>query len=90
MPVWMSYQKFGQVSDKCETNVRQTRDRCWICVDRCWICVVMPRKYKYNAYSIISSEVLSRSIVLIENERMFLAIAIAIVNTTGYRLGKLI
>jgi len=40
------------------------------------------RKYKYNAYSIISSDVLSRSIILIEvDERMFAIIAFSRVNT---------
>jgi len=41
-----------------------------------------PRKYKYNAYSITSVDVLSRSISLIEYERMFAAIALSQVNTT--------
>jgi hypothetical protein len=37
-----------------------------------------PRKYKYNAYTIISADVLSRSNNLIEYEGVFAAIALSL------------
>ena len=37
-----------------------------------------PRKYKYNAYSMISSDVLSCSIILIEYETKFVAKALSL------------
>jgi hypothetical protein len=37
-----------------------------------------PRKYKYNAYNINSADVLSRSSILIEYERMLAAIALSL------------
>lgn len=37
-----------------------------------------PRKYKYKAYNIVSTDVLSRSNKLIEYERVFAAIALSL------------
>ncbi|HET7284929.1 MAG TPA: hypothetical protein VFI70_09610, partial [Nitrososphaeraceae archaeon] len=48
----------------------------WIALDV--FLKLRPRKYKYNAYSITSADVLSRSIIiLIEYERMLAAIALS-------------
>jgi hypothetical protein len=48
----------------------------WIALDV--FMKLRPRKYKYNAYNIVSADVLSRSNKFIEYERMFAAIALSL------------
>ena len=46
----------------------------WIALDV--FLKLRPKKYKYNAYNIVSADILSRSTKLIEYGRMFVAIAL--------------